>query len=104
MIPALILFTLHAHYDFLFQAEAWGWKSYADLSIRSPKWGLWDWIPHDWFHLIQVLKNLCGLLAVIATMQAPQFWIIPNFAMVFALYAVGRGIGFSAFVKWMAGR
>lgn len=62
MIPYLgvfFLFWLAGCLDYLVQAPWWGWPTPVDMLARSPKlvWYL-DWIPRDYWHVAQFLRNL----------------------------------------------
>lgn len=104
LIFSFICFAISCHFDYLLQAYQHGWKTYVDLSHRNPKWGMWDFIPHDLWHIVQFGRNQLLLIGCILAMFSDGLWIFPNWVVLFPVYVAGRGLGFSAFVKFMAKR
>lgn len=99
-IGALLL-LLYNHADFLYQAAIWKWPAWLDLSYRAPKWGFWDFMPHDGWHIVQFVKNhsmLIGAPGIFYGTRHPYSgpWI--EFAVVVIVYSITRAMGFSAFL------
>lgn len=116
LILALLLFILANHADYLMQAYQHGWWTWLDLSARAPKWGMFDFIPHDAWHIVQVLENLCRMLGAVASyfafrmagalvfpmhVYSQKLWL--RRAVVFTAwilpYVLTRGIAFSLAYK-----
>lgn len=73
---AILLFAAHNHADYLLQAYQHGWNTWLDLGGRAPKWGLWDFIPHDAWHIVQSVRNQSLFVAI------PAAWVgLANLAM-----------------------
>lgn len=98
LIPGILLLLAYNHADYLWQGEMHGWKTWLDLTRRAPKWGFWDFIPHDAWHIVQTIKNhslLLGAPLVVVAFDNP-IW---GFVVLLASYAVTRAIGFTLFLK-----
>lgn len=81
-IAAFILFLLHNHADYLYQASLWEWWTWIDLTGRAPHWPWYaDWIPHDAWHIVQSIRNHAGLIAAAAFMYAITQWMHANFKL-----------------------
>ena len=59
---ALLLCANHA--DYLYQANLFKWWTWLPLVKTGAKWGLWDFIPHDSWHLVQFVRNTAGVLGL----------------------------------------
>jgi hypothetical protein len=76
LLLAVVLFAAHNHADYLLQAYQHGWNTWLDLHGRAPKWGLWDFIPHDAWHIVQSVRNQSLFVAI------PVAWVAAaNLAM-----------------------
>jgi hypothetical protein len=127
-ILASVLFLVANYCDFELQAFQHGWNALLDLSARSPKWGIFDFIPHDLWHIIQWLRNLTMIAGT--TLAIKSFWwvlhvfsysdyvcmspakwknwacdhkYIVGFVSAIVLYVVTRGVGFSLMYKLLNG-
>jgi len=98
MIYAILAVVLLAcnHLDFLLQAYQWKWPTWWTLNPGGKKWGLFDFIPHDSWHVVFWLRNSTiaagAFLAVAAVPTAWDSWAI---LLYIAAYAVTRWLGFT---------
>lgn len=104
---ALLLVAHHA--DYLLQAYHWSWNyAWWDLDPTAAKWGFWDFIPHDSWHIVQSIFHLTfftgGALSALAALsflldsgRVDAKWHQQAVAAVifFGINALARGIGFS---------
>ena len=91
------MLLLYNHADYLWQGEMHGWTTWLDLTARAPKWGLWDFIPHDAWHAVQSIKNhslLFGAPCLVLSTDK-RFW---GFVILIAGYSLTRAIGFTLFL------
>jgi hypothetical protein len=104
IIPAFVLLTVGHLADYLFQADAWGWRNPLwENGYRAPKWGWLDWIPHDPLHIAQMVRNLAWIVGVflLSRIDFPWYWTLGT---IIAVNAIARGIGFSVPLKFIAKR
>lgn len=105
---ALLLFVLHGAADYQLQAEQHGWGGLLwERFARAPHWPWYiDWMPHDAWHITQMLWNLSFLAGVVAACEVARRHVMAytlflrasvalQFGAAWLLYIVGRGIGFS---------
>ena len=97
----VLLLLLYNHADYLWQGEMHGWKTWLDLTYRAPKWGFFDFIPHDLWHVVQSIKNhslLVGSPLVFYGFESPS----PSLKLlaVLIVYAVTRAAGFTLFLTF----
>lgn len=115
---AAVTLAAAATADFLLQAKQHSWNTFWTLNASAAKWGVFDFIPHDSWHLVQFARNRFLILGValaaaawrtkirnVATgktsaMDAP-FWKVWVAAEV--LYLVGR-FTFTLLTWYVAGR
>lgn len=104
---ALALFLISNAADYFYQADIFGW--YNPLwtnGVRAPKWGDWDWFPHDAWHIAQWLRNLLLLAGgcVTSGVYCPanrrhwKYWVTTGLLAI-ALYLITRGLTFSLMLK-----
>jgi len=100
------LFVVSHHADYLLQAYQHGWKTWYTLKADAPKWGMFDFIPHDSWHVVQWVRNNTLVLAVCIGTIYGSIYIRPLWAIaaMFVTYGITRGLGFSLFVKYYAKR
>jgi hypothetical protein len=106
---AAFLFLVNAYADYEYQASMHGWNALLDLSHRAPKWGLFDFIPHDAWHLVQSIRNQSAIAAT-ACAAIPLFilageipWLNRRRSLLLAgmvigcllLYGAARAVGFT---------
>lgn len=104
IIPAFVLLLVGHFADYLFQADAWGWNNPIwNNGQRAPKWGMWDFIPHDPLHIAQQVRNLAWIIGVfiLARIDCPWDWTL---GAILVVNAIARGIGFSLPLKFIAKR
>lgn len=83
--------------DYQLQAEQHNWDGLMwERYHRAPKWGMWDFVPHDGYHIAQTVRNTLMLAMPVVVMLMTQEWQWWQRALaVLGSYIVGRGIGFS---------
>ena len=97
-LPGIAAVLIGANYaDYLRQADDHGWPGLLwRRGARGRDWGVMDWIPHDPWHLAQVLSHAGWIYGSIALWEIfdpwPWYWRLLG---VVAGNAVARGIGFS---------
>lgn len=104
LIVSLMVLTIGHAADYLFQADAWGWENPVwKNGYRAPKWGMWDFIPHDPLHIAQQIRNLSWIIGVFIISRLDLHWM---WALNTALAAniIARGVGFSMLLKFIARR
>jgi hypothetical protein len=107
LIIAIALFLTANVADYFVQADAWGWVNPLwENGYRAVKWGMWDFIPHDPWHIAQFVRNTGLVLAVVCIKESLHYRAIvpiyrlgqglfPEILYTFAFYALTRGLGFS---------
>lgn len=110
-VIALFLYGASAFADFELQAYQHGWRAtgWFDLTWRAAKLpDPWDWIPRDTWHVMQMVRNLAGILATIVataasliipatlerTTSRSHAWLywVSAVAVSLVLYAIAGGI------------
>jgi len=83
--------------DYQLQADAHGWKGLMwEQGYRAPKWGVFDFIPHDGYHITQWFRNILMLgLPVAIFLMADEWKWWHKCLAILGCYIVGRGVGFS---------
>jgi hypothetical protein len=104
LLFALLIFAVANTADYLLQAYQHGWPAFFALSADAPKWGIFDFIPHDSWHIAQWSRNICMILGsvfgaaagggFVAYHRLPYNWIWMLSAIL--PYVITRGIFFSA--------
>ena len=64
---SLILLSAAQAADYLYQADIHGWTNpvWVNGTRAKKKWGMWDWIPHDGWHIAQTIKNTCDIAGAV---------------------------------------
>lgn len=62
IITAAVLLLIYNHADYLYQASIWKWWTWLPLDRSGAKWGLFDFIPHDSWHIVQFIRNHAALI------------------------------------------
>lgn len=112
LITAFVLFAVANAADYFYQADMHGWVNPLwENGVRAAKWGFWDFIPHDPWHIAQWLRNFGLLLGAPFGVAAIARWLNPKFrpfrwyqqairmVAMLALYALTRGLTFSLLYK-----
>lgn len=109
ILLAILFLALAQAADYLYQADMHGWTNplWAN-GYRAPKWGAWDWIPHDGWHWAQTVRNFgdCTGVAIAAlwlqtslvylTHSIGSVWlVVVCLAVSLAIRAALRGLFFS---------
>ncbi len=110
LLFAVLLMLIANAADYFYQADMHGWfNPLWENGVRAAKWGMWDWIPHDPWHIAQWLRNLCMLMGPLSLtywvltgvwdfhLPPTRMWQTPVYIL--ALYALTRGATFSLFYK-----
>lgn len=111
LIAGALLLLVQAHADYLYQASLWEWWTWLDLTGRAPHWPWYaDWIPHDAWHIVQSVRNHAALIGaalvfggicfalpgkVVKPLRPRLRWVLLCLAVMLAVYAVTRAIGFT---------
>jgi len=93
---ALMVLVVANVADYLRQADDHGWTNPVWTNgRRAPKWGLFDFIPHDEYHVSQTIARWGMVIgSILAWHIIDGEWYV-RLAIVIACNAIGRGIGFS---------
>lgn len=102
---AVASMIIHVHADYLLQAYQHGWPTYWRLFAGARKWAWWlDWIPHDSWHAVQMVRNLTAFIAAWAFVHA---WILRpgvDLAGLLVLYIMAGGLFRSLFIRLLGTR
>jgi len=96
---AMLIISNYA--DYYYQADMHGWQNPLWVNgARAPKWGVFDFIPHDGWHIAQTISRaglVYGSLLLWDSMDGlAWYWRIVG---VLGINALTRGIGFSLTYK-----
>ena len=87
--------------DYFYQADIHGWNNPLWVNgTRAPKWGIFDFLPHDGWHICQTISRaglVYGSILIWEGMEEYD-WYWKLLAVV-GVNALTRGIGFSATYK-----
>ncbi len=104
---AVLMFAAAGYLDYEYQASLHGWRGLLDLHARAPHWGIFDFIPHDLWHVVQFLRNHLllfaaaiaantGLFIATENRDANRVYLVSIASLVLlGSYAIGRAIGFT---------
>jgi hypothetical protein len=101
LVVAVLLLLVHAHADYLLQAYQHGWATWLDLHGRAMKWPWYlDVIPRDLWHLVQTVRNMSVIIAVVLVLQVTNR---TNWEGRFACTRVGLAVFFAILntLGWM---
>lgn len=104
----IALMLLWNHADYLYQASLWKWWTWLPLDRTAAKWGIFDFIPHDSWHVVQSVRNHAGLVAAwalfdvgrimpyVMRFRRPAHWAMAfSLAVILIAYALTRAVAFT---------
>jgi len=97
-IITTVLLMIYQITDYELQANEHSWPSllthpankWWSMKFRAAKWGLFDFMPHDCWHIIQLARNWSVIASALIVQPT---WISVGIYIV--IYAVTRFIGFT---------